>query len=338
VFGVVLLVAGLALIIASLLKAQRREYAEGLMHEEGHFVGAGGLELYWQCWRADSEPASPRVVVTLVHGVGEHSGRYSNLVGPLVDDGYPVYAYDQRGHGRSPGPRVYVERWADYREDLGSFLALVAERAPGRPIVLYGHSMGSLVVLDYLLQSESEPESVPEPESVSEPEAEPESGPGPHGRPPLAGAVVSGVALQPAGIGKPYQATMARVLSRVVPRLSVDLGIDAGSLTRDPKALLAARADPLLTSRATVRWGAESLATVRHVNEGMAAIDLPLLVLHGGADPLNRPAGAQALFDTVSSADRTLRIYPGVCHEPHNDLGHEQVAADVKEWLAHLSR
>ena len=83
--------------------------------------------------------------------------------------------------------------------------------------------------------------------------------------------------------------------------------------------------------------GAESLATVRRVTEGMADIDLPLLVLHGGADPLNRPAGAQALFETVSSPDKTLRIYPGVRHEPHNDLGHEQVVGDVKTWLARLT-
>jgi alpha-beta hydrolase superfamily lysophospholipase len=280
-----------------------------MQHAEGRFAGARALALYWQYWRADCRPAStPRAVVALVHGVGEHSGRYLNLVRPLVDDGYVVYAYDQRGHGRSPGPRVYVDRWADYREDLGAFLGLVARQAPGLPIVIYGHSMGSLVVLDYLL---GHPEG-------------------------LAGAIVSGVALQPAGVGKPYQVVLARVLSRVTPRLTVDLGIDGGSLTRDPQALEAARADPMLTSRATVRWGAESLATVRRVTEGMAAIDLPLLVLHGGADPLNRPAGAQALFETASSPDKTLRIYPGVRHEPHNDLGHEQVAGDVKEWLAHL--
>ena len=281
-----------------------------MRHEEDHFAGAHGLELYWQCWKPDCRPPStPRAVVVLVHGVGEHSGRYMNLVRPLVDDGYVVYAYDQRGHGRSPGPRVDVDRWADYREDLDAFLGLVAQQAADLPIVIYGHSMGSLVVLDYLLEH-------------------------PQG---LAGAIVSGVALQPAGVGKPYQVVLARVLSRVTPRLRVDLGIEGASLTRDPQALEAARADPMLTSRATVRWGAESLATVRRVKEGMAAIDLPLLVLHGGADPLNRPAGAQALIETASSTDKTLRIYPGVRHEPHNDLGHEQVAGDVKEWLARLT-
>ncbi len=202
-----------------------------MRHEEGRFAGVGGLQLYWQAWLPDAAPhdAAPQAVLALVHGVGEHSGRYLNLVGPLVEGGHPVYSYDQRGHGRSPGPRVHIERWTDYRDDLRAFLGLVAQHAPHRPLVLYGHSMGSLVVLDYLLQR-------------------------PDG---LAGAIVSGVALQPAGVGKPYQAVIARVLSRVTPRLSVDLGIHADSLTRDAESLEAAKTDPYLTSRATVRWGAQ---------------------------------------------------------------------------------
>jgi alpha-beta hydrolase superfamily lysophospholipase len=156
-----------------------------MRHEEGRFAGVGGLQLYWRGWLPDAaslDPA-PQAVLALVHGVGEHSGRYRNLVGPLVEGGYPVYGYDQRGHGRSPGPRGHIERWADYRGDLRAFLGLVVQHAPGRPLVLYGHSMGSLVVLDYLLQR-------------------------PVG---LAGAIVSGVALQPTGVGKPYQLATARV-------------------------------------------------------------------------------------------------------------------------------
>ena len=283
-----------------------------MRREEGRFAGVGGLELFWQSWLPERQP---RVVVMLVHGVGEHCGRYGNLVGPLVADGHAVYGYDLRGHGRSPGPRVHIDRWADYRDDLHAFLRLVAEHEPGRPLVLYGHSMGSLVVLDYLEWRRTNP----------------------GGGPDLAGAIVSGVALQPAGVGTPLQAVMARLLSHVTPRLSVDLKIDAGDLTRDPAAVAAGRADPHLTSRATVRWGAESLAVIDRVTAGLATIDLPLLVLHGAADPLNRPAGAQALFDGASSTDKTLRIYPGVLHEPHNDLGHEQVAADIREWLARLT-
>jgi alpha-beta hydrolase superfamily lysophospholipase len=277
-----------------------------MQHAEGRFTGAGGLELYYQSWRPESDA---RAVVALVHGVGEHSGRYANVVGPLVEDGYAVYGYDQRGHGHSPGPRVHIDRWTEYRDDLGACLCVVAEQAPDRPVVVYGHSMGALVVLDHLLE-------------------------GPRG---LAGGIVSGVPLEPAGIGSPFLIAVARVLSGVRPRHSLDLGLDAGALSRDPQVVAAYRADPLVTPRATVRWGTESLDTVRRVKEGMTRIDVPLLVLHGEADRLNLAEGARTLFEAVSYPDKTLRIYPGVYHEPHNDVGYEQVVADVREWLARVT-
>ncbi len=277
-----------------------------MQHTDGHFAGVGGLELYRRCWHPES---SPRAAIVLVHGVGEHSGQYMNVVGPIVEAGYTVCSYDQRGHGKSPGPRVHINRWTEYRDDLTTYVRIVAEQVPETPIILYGHSMGSLVVLDYLLQR-------------------------PEG---LTGAIISGVAIEPVGVGNRATIAMARVLTHVLPRLSVSLGIDDDALTRDPQAQEARAADPLVTGRATVRWGTESLDTVERIKKDMSSIDLPLLVIHGGADQLNCPEGAKALFSAARNADKTLRIYPGVYHEPHNDLGHEQVAADVREWLAHLT-
>ena len=282
-----------------------------MQHEEGRFAGAGGLELYYQGWWR--EPG-PRASVALVHGVGEHSSRYANVVVPLVDDGYAVYAYDQRGHGRSPGPRVHIDRWAEYRDDLAAFLRLVGEQAPGRPLVVYGHSMGSLVVLDYLLEASDEDR--------------------PSG---LTAAVVSGVPLEPAGVGSPLLIAVARLLSGVRPRQSVELGLDAAALSRDLEVVAAYRADPLVTSRATVRWGTESLDTVRRIKSGMSRIDVPLLVLHGEADRLNLVAGARALATATPAGSVTLRTYPGVYHEPHNDLDHETMVADVREWVGRVT-
>jgi alpha-beta hydrolase superfamily lysophospholipase len=279
-----------------------------MQHAEGRFAGAGGLELYYQRWLPGAEP---RASVALVHGLGEHGSRYANVVGPLVDDRYAVYTYDQRGHGRSPGPRVHIERWAEYRDDLGAFLRLVGGEVTERPLVVYGHSMGSLVVLDYLLEGSN------------------------GGRPSgLTAAVVSGVPLEPAGVGSPLLIAVARLLSGVRPRQSLDLGLDASALSRDPEVVAAYRADPLVTSRATVRWGTESLDTVRRVETGMSRIDVPLLVLHGEADRLNLVAGARALAAALPAGSGTLRTYPGAHHEPHNDFGREQVVADIREWLA----
>jgi alpha-beta hydrolase superfamily lysophospholipase len=317
-------------------------------HDDGRFTASDGLQLFWQRWRPRGGPGrvavgAPRAVVALVHGVGEHSGRYPNLVRPLVADGFAVYAYDHRGHGRSPGPRVHIERWRRYRGDLSVFLALVAAREPGVPLVLYGHSMGSLVVLDYLIErgaadhGDAASRGGPASGGDEARRGDAEGGGGEAAQPPLAGAVLSGVALQPAGVGKPHQVVMARLLSRVAPRLVVDLGIEPGALTRDPDGLMAAVGDPLLTSKATVRWGAESMAALRRVRAGLPRVELPLLVLHGADDPLNRPAGARELLDAVCSTDTTLHVYPDVRHEPHNDISHARVAADVSEWLARIA-
>lgn len=274
-----------------------------MRHQDGRFTGAGGLELYRQEWLPDSEPSA---VVVLVHGVGEHSGRYMNVVGPLVASGHAVYGYDHRGHGRSEGRRVHIDDWSEYREDLGTFLDLVARDTSGLPVVVYGHSMGSLVVLDYLLQSQDG----------------------------LTGAIISGVALEPAGVSKPYLIALAKMLSGVTPTLAVSLGIEPESLTRDPEALAAYHADELIAPKATVRWGAQCLETVERIKAGMRGVELPILVVHGEEDPLNLPSGAHELYEVVPCADKTLNVYAGAHHEPHNDIGHEKVAADIAAWVS----
>lgn len=278
---------------------------DSMHHAEGEFIGAGGLALHHQHWR----PATgPRGIVALVHGVGEHSGRYMNVVEPLVGAGYVVWGYDHRGHGDSLGPRVHIARWAQYREDFGAFLGMVTEQMPDSPLFLYGHSMGSLVVLDYLMEHS----------------------------PVVAGTIISGAPLVPSGVGSRIQITMARALSGIVPRCPLNLGIDATSLTCDPEAQEAFRADSKVTGHATVRWSTETLDTIVRIKEGMKRINVPLLMLHGEADPLNMVDGAYMLFAAAPHPDKTLRIYPGVRHEPHNDLDHDQIAGDIREWLAHL--
>lgn len=271
--------------------------------EEGSFRATGGVELFCRSWRPDA--GAPRGAVCIVHGVGEHSGRYGNIAQPLAERGYAVHAYDQRGHGRSPGPRVHVGRWSEYREDLAEFLSLAARREPGAPLFLYGHSMGALVVLDRLL----------------------------NGAPGVRGAVVSGAPVELAGAARTFRIAMARLLSRVWPRCTLDLGLNPDDLSRDASVVSDYETDPLVVRRATARWCAEFLDTVARVRARAVALDLPLLLLHGGGDRINFPRGAETLLEAIRHPDRALRVYPGGRHEPHNEPGHEQVAADVAQWL-----
>lgn len=273
-----------------------------MKHSEGKFKGAGGLELYYQCWQPDGQP---RAVVVIVHGIGEHSGRYMNVVNQLVPHGYAVYSFDNRGHGRSPGQRGYLNAWAEFREDVRAFLKKVREQEPGRSVFLMGHSLGSLIVGDYVLRDPSG----------------------------LKGTILSGLATEPAGAAPAYLVAIARLLSRLWPTFSMASGLEAAAISRDPAAVQAYQADPLVHDRVTPRYGTEALATVEWVKTHASEMKIPVLLLHGGADRLVSSAGSQRFFEAVPLADKELHIYPDGYHEPHNDLQHEQVMADLEGWL-----
>jgi alpha-beta hydrolase superfamily lysophospholipase len=177
--------------------------------------------------------------------------------------------------------------------------------------------MGSLIVLDFLLGGGDEtPASV----GAGEPLA-------------LRGAIVSGAPLHAAGVDRPALLAVARVLSALFPACPLPVRVDGTTLSRDPEAVRAYLADPLVCPRVTARWGTEILAAMARVKAGAPRLTTPLLILHGEADRLSLADGARWLFDAVRSADKTLRLYPGARHEPHNDLGHEEVARDLAQWI-----
>jgi alpha-beta hydrolase superfamily lysophospholipase len=165
--------------------------------------------------------------------------------------------------------------------------------------------MGALVVLDYLLHY-------------------------PQG---LRGAIISGAPIELGGTANPLLIAIARILSVVWPRASFSLNLDGAKLSRDPNVVKTRADDPLRSRMASVRWGTEFLRTVAWVKTHAAEIKIPILLIHGGDDRINPVQGTRYLCETISSADKTLRIYPGGYHEPHNDIDHQKVAADIQEWL-----
>ncbi len=271
-------------------------------HKEGYFPTPDGLRLFFQSWRPE---ATARAAVLVVHGFGEHSGRYGNLVNHLVPQGFAMYALDHRGHGRSPGQRGHILHWSQYRADLERFQQEVAAQEGGKPLFLYGHSMGSLIVLDYLLTQPSG----------------------------LRGAIVSGVLLEPGQTAKPLLVALARLFSQLWPSFSLKLGLDPQALSRHEAVVQAYRTDPLVHGQASARWGTEVLRTIQAVKARVQDIRTPLLILHGEADTINRVEGAHWLWQKVATPDKVLRVYPGGFHEPHNDLDQAQVLQDVTEWL-----
>ena len=274
-----------------------------MQSSEGTFQGDAGLELYYQSWHPADQP---KAVLVVIHGVAEHSDRYLNVVDNLVPSGYAIYAYDQRGHGQSPGQRGYIESWDEYRSDLKQFLDLVHQRESGLPVFMYGHSHGALIALDFLINESNN----------------------------LSGALVSGSPLASDDAASPMLVAAAKILSRVWPTFSLDSPINPAQLSCDARVVQKYQDDPAVFKILTARWGTEYLKTQDEVREQASKIDVPILILHGGEDSLCDPQGSQYLYEQVSSTDKTLKIYPSYFHEIHNEPGHITVIQDMNEWMS----
>jgi alpha-beta hydrolase superfamily lysophospholipase len=252
------------------------------------------------------EPAGePWAVTEIVHGLGEHGGRYETVAAALTGAGIEAWAYDHRGNGGSGGPRVYVERWSLLHDDLEARLTTLRSLNADRPLILYGHSLGGLVACGYVLSGGSRP------------------------LPDLLVLSAPGLAdNQPR-----WQRPLARLLTSVVPKLRVANSLPPDGLSRDPSVAVRAAADPLCTSKSTVRWGAESFAEqdrLRELLPGLAAMPVPTYVFHGSADPIV-PVGATEVFE--GKGNTTRRVNPGLRHEQHHEPEHEAVLAAVVAWI-----
>jgi len=270
--------------------------------EEGEFQGHDGTRLYYRASSADSRP---RAVVVFVHGFGDHGGRHPHLFSGLAANGISLYAPDLRGYGRSAGQRGFISDWADYRQDVGLFMDLVGQRGTGLPLFLMGHSMGGLIALEYALRR---PED-------------------------LRGVIASSPAVGELGV-PPWKMALGRLLSRIWPRFSMNAGLDASGLTRDPKIAEQIEEDPLSHGRGTARLAQEISRSLSWTREHASELRVPLLVLLGLGDTVVRPEAGRGVFEQVRLADKSLLEYEGAYHELDNDLCRDRVVADIADWIA----
>lgn len=273
-------------------------------HRDGFFPARDNLRLYWQAW----VPVERRAVVGLIHGYGEHSGRYVPLVERLAARGFEVQAVDYRGHGQADGRRGHVDRFADYLDDVDRFVARLREGAGDRPIFLLGHSLGGLILARWLLES---------------------------GGDDLAGVVFASPYLQLAFRPPWWKLAASKTVGRLIPWLPVDNGLTSDQLTRDPAMQQLVDRDPLYNRQTTPRWFDEATAAQAEVRARAGEIRLPALVLVPEADPIASPATGEAFAAALGSGDKTLRRFPGARHELFNEIPEtrEQATADLLSWL-----
>jgi len=248
------------------------------------------------------DPAGPpRALVLLLHGFGDHSGRYAHVAAWLAERGCAVWALDQRGHGRSPGPRGHMTRFAQFLADVAALRRRAAAEVAA-PQVLLGHSFGGLVALRYL---ETAPEG-------------------------LAGTVVTSPWIATAVRAPAWKLLLAKVLAGPLPGLGISTGLDTSHLSTDPAVGQAARSDPLYHSRMTPAAWREIQAAQAAVVAERDRIATPPLFLLAGDDRIASRAASEALA-------RSLRaeavVYDGMFHEILNERDRDRVLADLGAWL-----
>lgn len=253
-----------------------------------------GLQQLRRRWPAHT----PRAALLLVHGIGEHSGRYEHVGQAFADAGVDTLSFDARGFGQTEGRRAYIDSFDDYVLDVADLLA--ERRTLGLPTVLMGHSLGGLVATTYLVSDQAQPDL----------------------------AILSSPALE-AQIPR-WQRVVAPVLGRVAPTVHLKADFDGTVLSRDETVQREYDEDPLRVDGSTARLGREAMGAMKATSSQLDAISIPLYVFHGEDDTLVLPSASVAIGQL---ANATRRVWPGLRHECLNEPEQDRVIAEVIAWL-----
>jgi len=270
--------------------------------EQGTLHSNDGTRLAFRAWPV----ANASTTFAVVHGLGEHSGRYERFARGMAPFGMATYALDLRGHGKSDGPRGHIDSWNQWVDDTAAFVAHVQSQTKTGEVVPLGHSFGGVVMLSTVRSRKLTGD--------------------------IRRFVLSSPALKLKASVPAWKTSAARLMSRIAPRLALDNEVDASTVSRIPEIVSAYVSDPLvhrkISSRLYAEWRRAADENLQHAAE----IPLPFLILAGTDDRLIDPAGSQDLHARTPGKSE-LKMLEGRYHEPFNDLGSDDVFAAIAEWL-----
>ena len=260
-----------------------------------------GLQMFAQSWEPDK---NPKAVVSLLHGLGEHSGRYAHVGKALTDAGFVLAGFDLRGHGKSGGPRGHTPSYDALMDDTDMFIDLIAGRYPGSPRFLYGHSLGGNLVINFGLRRKAE----------------------------LVGVISTGPWLQLAFQPPTSKVLLGKMMNNILPGFSQASGLETAALSRDPAVVEAYVNDPLVHDRISARMFVNLFDSGLWVLDHATEFPLSLLLMHAGADRITS-VEASSQFAASAGDKVTLRIWDGLYHEIHNEPEQERVFTFMIEWM-----
>ena len=275
--------------------------AEAARKDQGAVRAPGGPDVHWERYR----PANPRSTVLVLHGAGDHKGRYAGVTDALVRAGHEVALLDFRGHGRSGGKRWYVDRFGDYLADLDAFAARMKVEAEGRKIFVVAHSQGGHVAAHWALAGGRD----------------------------VAGFVLSNPYFRLAIDPPKVKIWSALLVGKLIPHLPVDAALDLAALTSDPEMQAWTDRDPLYLRKATPRWFTESNRAQELLRRQWARFDRPLLLQLGTGDRIADGAAAMEFFAACASRDKAVKEYLGHEHEIFNERERAIPIGDAVAWI-----
>lgn len=276
-----------------------------MKHQDLKWTATDGIEIYGQCWLSDTKP---KAVVAIIHGMGEHSGRYAHVAAYLVDNGYSVIAYDHRGHGKSGGKRGHTPSYDLLLDGIDDVLKQADKIAPGAKKFIYGHSMGGNLVLNYALRR----------------------------KPAIAGVIASSPWLKLAFEPPKFEVALGRFVNNIFPGFTQSTKLDVNAISRDKKVVDAYVNDPLVHDKISARFFVEMYGAAAWALEHASEMKLPLLLFHGTEDQLTSPEGSKEFAEKVKE-NCTFRLWDGFYHETHNEPEKEEVLKYIATWLNQYS-
>jgi acylglycerol lipase len=279
----------------SLLEAEMKHY-------EMNWKAHDNLDIFAQAW--EPTVSQPKAVVCLVHGLGEHTLRYAHVAEAFGRQGFVLFGADLRGHGRSGGARGHISSIEDFMQDIDSSLEQAHAHYPGLPIILYGHSLGGILVLHYGLIR----------------------------KPNIKGVIATSSGLHTALEQQKIKILMAKILGALTPNTSLPSGLDPKSISHDEKVVQAYINDPLVHDKVSLGFGKIMVGVTSWTLTHAGEFPLPLLLLHGKADMIAFPSSSIE-FAASLKEKCTLVLWDGAYHELHNEPEKDEVFKTMISWM-----
>lgn len=273
-----------------------------MKYVSSNWKSADGLTIFGQSW--EPEDALLKGVVCLIHGIGEHSGRYIHVAEAFGKEGYALFTADLRGHGKSEGIRGHAPSMELLMQDVDVLIEQAKTRYPGLPVILYGHSLGGIVALHYGLKR----------------------------KPKVAGVLVTSPAMHSSLEQQPAKVLAAKIMGSILPKMTIVSGLDVMAISHDPAVIKAYNEDPLVHDLISVGFGKILLQVCAFNLAHAQEFPLPLLLMHGKADAIAFPSSSIEFAEQLAGRCK-LVLWEDGFHELHNEPFKSEVFSTMTDWM-----